>query len=367
MKKFYQLIMVVLICGYAIGMAQDGTSVKVAPETEAGVVKRGVGNLAVVKPNLPEEVDKNSVDAFWHALETTVQNVMRDSKTYRVILRSDTAFGNLINEIRFQGTHLVLENERGERLQPNHIERVGTLLCCSVGKFGTKYTISMYLTDASAAIKSEYSSVDVFSSLDELIEALEYSVSKLFEREKLKDVMLLNPSFAEETKLNGEELTTYLQDALTAKVTMAYNHDISEFLAEMNKKSLDGIKAFEWKRFQRIVAARYLVVPKITQFAFTEKEEAVNPYNVNQRIAWCEFAAEGIIYVIDTSNGKTMATIKLEAVHGTNTETYSKANPAAKMTVAEFKRLYPAMALRTMAEKAADHLGDVLMELVQKQ
>ena len=363
MNRIYHLILVVWIFGYALALAQDA-SVKVAPENEAGIVKRGVGNLAVVKPNLPEEIDKNSVDAFWHALETTVQNVMKDSKEYRVILRSDTAFGNLINEIGFQGTHLV--NERGERLQPNVIEKVGTLLCCAVGKFGTKYTISMYLTDARAAIKSEYSSIDVFGSLDELIEALEYSVSKLFEREKIKDVMLLNPSFAEDAKRNGEEMTAIFQDALTDKVTMAYSHDISEFLEEMKKKNLDGIKASEWKRFQRIVAVRFLVVPKITQFAFTDKEEAVNPYDVNERTAWCEFAAEGIIYVIDTGNGKTLATIKLNTIHASNTELYSKANPAKKMTISEFKRLYPAMALNAMAEKVAGHLGDVLMELAQK-
>lgn len=341
--------------------AQEDT-VKMAPAGNDKIVKTGLGNLAVISPSMPEELDANSKDAFWQALETIATRMMHETKQFNLIARSDNTFRSLINEIRFQGTQLV--GADGRRMQPNQIRSVDTILCASVGRFNTKYTLSIYLVNARSEIKSEFTSFETYNSLEDVVENLEYSMAKLFQRLDIRDAMLINPIFPDGVAQKGEAFTNALQHQLTDKATMVASHNLEGLLKEMKKEKLEDITERDWMRFHRITAVRYLIVPRFSLFEVSEPNEAVNPYD-NQKHSWCDFGAEATITIIDTTNGNAVASKAVEH-HKASSEVYSKANPAKKMEPTEFKRIYPAIALRTMAEELAPEIGDALQELLQQ-
>ena len=313
--------------------------------------KLGLGNLAVVKPNVPASMDEKAMDNLWMSLELQAAK----KKVFNVIARSDNVFRNTINEISFQGTHLV--DKRGERVRPNQIKGVKTLLCCSVGNYEGVWTLNMYLLDAeSMAIKSEFSADGDFDSYQKLISKLGAYMSKLFNRFTIMDAMLVNPVFPEGVVAKGETFTKILQEGIFEKVTSRSEHELEPLLKEMGKTKREEVLADDWERFHNILAARFLVEPRFTTFAITEGETKPNPYN-GQRNAYCHFKAEGYVVVTDTTNGQPVATIKMPTLQKRNAE-LGPVDGAPNV----FKETYPSKALAEMAFAVAPSLADALTE-----
>ncbi len=318
--------------------------------------KLGLGNLAVVKPNVPATMDEKAMDNLWMSLELQAAK----KKVFNVIARSDNVFRNTINEIRFQGTHLV--DKRGERVRPNQIKGVKTLLCCSVGNYEGVWTLNMYLLDAeSMAIKSEFSAEGDFDSYQKLISKLGAYTSKLFNRFTIMDAMLVNPVFPEGVVAKGEAFTKALQDGIFEKVALRSEHELEPLLKEMGKVKREEVLPDDWERFHNILAARFLVEPRFTTFAITEGETKANPYT-GERNAYCNFKAEGYLVVTDTTNGQPVATIKMPTLQKRNAELGPvEGNPKV------FKETYPSKALVEMATAIAPTLADALAEKLAEE
>lgn len=312
----------------------------------------GLGNMAVVKPNVPADMDEESMNDLWQCLEREASKL----KVFTIIARSDKVFRNTINEISFQGTHLTAKG--GERVRPNQIKGVRTLLCCSVGKYEGVWTLNMYLIDAeSMTIRSEFTAGGDFNSYRTLKNRMGAYVKKLFNRFEIMDVMLVNPVFPEKADVNGEAFTNeLLKNGVFEKVTMRSEHELGPLLKEMGKTARAELMADDWERFHNILAARFLVEPRFTRFSMVEDVTKPNPYN-GEKNSFCVFEAEGYIKVTDATNGQPVVTIELNPHKKRNSEL----GPVdGKPDV--FKHNYPSRALAEMAAAVAPALTDALLE-----
>ena len=314
---------------------------------ETTVVKQNIGKLAVIRPNLPKSIDENDVFSFW----STLENLAAQQKTCTVILRNDKDLGGLIKEIGFQGTHLVDSN--GKKILPNKIKAVDTLLCSSIGQFGNAWTLRLAVVNAqSASISTEYSSLETFNSLEDIIHSLEAQVQILFKRMEIKDAMLVDLVCADGIRLNGQDFLNALEKEIFDKVSLSGTRNLKALFEEMHKNGRDSMLSRDWPRFRRIAAVRYLVEPKITCWRLTE-EELGNSYNHEKR-GICRLEAECMIQVVDTRDGSLKAAIHL--AENVNNREYD-------MTVQDFKANCQNKVFKEWVLEAAGKLTNAISEL----
>ena len=320
--------------------------------SEKAVVKQGIGKLAVLRPKVSKSIDEETLETFWSSLESLAAK----QRTYTVILRNDKDMGGLIKEIDFQGTHLV--GKDGKKILPGKIKAVDTLLFSSIGKFGNTWTLELKIVNAeTAAINPRYNVHNTFSSVDDIANSLEAQVQLLFKgKEEIKDAMLLEPVCAEGVNASGEGFVKALKHEIFTRLNIS-NTSVKTILTEMKKNDISELRDMDWPRFRRQANVRYLVIPTITSWTFSE-EKIANSYN-NEVRAVCTLEAECEMVVIDTRDGSIKSSIKLE--ENVNNEELSK--PGHVMTVKDFKAKCREKVFKQWSKGAAGKLADSISEL----
>ena len=309
--------------------------------------KQGIGRLAVIRPNLPKSMTEEDVSSLW----STLEGLAAQQKTFKVIKRNDQELSAIIKEIGFQGTNLV--DADGKKILPNKIKAVDTLLCCTILNFGNAWSLQMTIVNAqTAAIRTEYYSLDTFNSMEDIICSLEAQVKVLFNRMEIKDAMLVEPTCADGIKINANGLLNALEKKVFDKVSISGMHNLNALFEEMKKNGRDSMLARDWPRFRRIAAVRYLVEPKITKWKLIDdvREDSYN----HEKTKICRLEAECQIQLVDTRDGALKAVIPLVE---------SAINTEFEMTVNDFKENCSEKVFEDWAREASGKLASTIAEL----
>jgi len=262
--------------------------------------------LAVSEPVGKGGVSATEIEALWGMLESSVGG------GYELISRS--ALQQMMTEIGLTVSSDLVNLDSAQKARMGELKTVQYILTSTIGKFGTRFNISLMVIDASTGgIDANKSASATVNSLDELADKLKDMLKEMgIGREPKFSGM--SAILAPEIKTTntpaylGEDFNVGLENALLSNKIRLHNlQSVGKILTQNKISNLYEVEPAMFIRIGELLRVDFLVQASINRFSVENKKEYVK--SSKRTIERHLGNIDGNIRIISTKTGEVIASI----------------------------------------------------------
>ncbi len=265
--------------------------------------------LAVAEPVVKGGVPEADVEAFWGMLEATVDG------GYELISRS--ALKQMMTEIGLTVSSDLVNLNTTQKAKMGELKTVKYLLVPTIGKFGTRVTVSLIMIDASTGdILPDRKISNTFENLDAVADQLKDMLTQIGlgpRQRKIGKCAILNPVI-HVTNAPGflaTDFNVHLENFLLENGIKLQNlKSVSTILQKNKIDKLDSVAPAMYARIGDLLRVDNLIQVTINTFTVTQQQVyiAVTRQNVIQSLG----NIAGNARIISAQTGELIASVPFE-------------------------------------------------------
>jgi len=265
--------------------------------------------LAIAEPVVKGGVPAADVDAFWGMLEATVDG------GYELISRS--ALKQMMTEIGLTCSSDLVNLNTTQKAKMGELKTVKFLLVPTIGKFGTRISVSLMMIDASTGdIIADRKISDTFDSLDAVADQLKDMLTQIGlgpRQRKIGKCAILNPivHVANAPGFLATDFNVHLENFLLENGIKLTNLKSVATILQKNKiDKLDSVAPAMYARIGDLLRVDNLIQVTINTFSVTQQQVyiPVTRQNVIQSLG----NIAGNARIISAQTGDLIASVPFE-------------------------------------------------------
>lgn len=262
--------------------------------------------LAVAEPVGKGGVSATEIEAIWGMLESSVGG------DYELISRS--VLQQMMTEIGLTVSSDLVNLDSAQKAKMGELKTVKYILTSNIGKFGTRYNISLMVVDASTGgIDPNKTTSETVNSFDELADKLKDMLKEMgIGREAKKSGMsaLLAPEIkvANTPAYLSEDFNVGLENVLlTNKVRLHNLQSVSKILTQNKISNLYEVEPAMFVRIGELLRVDFLIQASINRYSIDTRKEYIkaSKRTVERHLG----NIDGSIRIISAKTGEVIGSI----------------------------------------------------------